>query len=343
MQEKLNDFLFARNIYALPVANDTLNTFSFDVTVKNGAFVINGNVAPILRLLKGYTYSFFITADAYAAYPLTFGTAVGAPYASSKTTELMLVKILFTIPFDSSSFVYYSTNNAAKGNTILLKMPTTISVVPKNGFFYLNGQKQPTLTIYRGKTYTFTASNEDLADFPFAIGRTMTTPFTGVVATVGSYATSWAVTVTDLTTASLIYYCTTIPSFSGVINVVNAPAGSRRLATSMVYDDTIANCTGSYNNPRISFQMSLYCMIANLKTSIPPALTQKPYKISATCDKIARNFLSTQVVSPIVQYPNKYCNQDPLNGVDACTVNVYVGNLIGRTCKSYCESFQGTS
>jgi len=342
MQEKLNDYLFARNIYALPVANDTVNTFSFDVTVKNGAFVVNGNVSPVLRLLKGYTYSFFITADAYAAYPFTIGTSVGTPFTTTKTTELLLVKILFTIPFDGpSSFVYFSTNNAAKGNSILLKMPTTLTVVPKNGYFYLNGQKQPTLTIYRGKTYTFTANNADMVGFPFAIGSTLTTPFAGTVTTVSSYSTSWTVTVTDLTTASLVYYCTTIPSMAGVINVVNAPAGSRRLATTVMSDDTVGNCTGSYSNPRLSLQMSLYCMVANLKTSLPPALTQKPYKISATCDKIVRNFMSTQVASPVVVYPNQFCNHDPLNGVDACTVNVYVGNLIGRTCKSYCESFQG--
>lgn len=349
MQEKLNDFVFARNIYSLPVANDTSSTFSFDVTVKNGSFIINGNTAPALKLLAGCSYSFFMAPATFATFPLTIGTAVGTPFKTSNTIELTLVKIVFTIPFSyPSSFVYYSSNSAVKGNTILPLIPTYYTVEPKLGFFFINDQQQPVLTIYRGTTYTFTAKNSDLINFPFSIGRTIKTSYSGVVTKKGSYWTTWTVTVTN-TITSLVYYNAFAPAMGASINVVDAPSPRRSLITSDTIPVkhlqqtgyTLPPCSGSYKNPRQALQMSLYCLVANLPTTFSPARAQQPYKTSTICNKIISAYLPTQLYSPSVYPPNRICNSNPYNGVDACTVNAPIRLSSDGTCRAYCGGFIG--
>jgi hypothetical protein len=88
LKAKLNDYFFARNEYGLPPApNNTVNSFSFDVIVRDGAYVVGNEASPVLELNKGYTYHFFMTKEAYLTYPLTIGTAIGSPFPSVTVTD----------------------------------------------------------------------------------------------------------------------------------------------------------------------------------------------------------------------------------------------------------------
>ena len=346
LQEKLNDFFFARNQYALPVANDTQHTFTFDVTVNNGVYIVNGNKAPVLTLSKGSTYSFYLTQSDFSSYPLTIGTAVGTPFPSTQTTEIQLVKITFTLPFNGpSKLYYYSSNNAATGNSILFNtVPNAFTIVPLNGAYYFNGQLQPTLNLFRGTTYIFQLKNTDQTLAPFAIGLSLNNPYSAVAVVVGSYYTTFTLTVTDPSISSLIYYSTTDSLMSGVINFANfAPVGKSRRRL-FIGNNVMPNCTGTYGNPRLALQMSLYCMVANINNALPPSLTSTPYVLSSTCDVIARAFLNTQVFNPLYAPPYRFCSQEPINGVDSCTVNAHIGAMLPthRTCQAYCSSFPGT-
>ena len=95
LKAKLNDYFFARNEFALPLllaANNTVSSFSFDVVVRNGVYVVGGQANPVLQLYKGHAYHFFMTEEAYLTYPLTIGTSVGSPYPSVTVTDEYLMK-----------------------------------------------------------------------------------------------------------------------------------------------------------------------------------------------------------------------------------------------------------
>mmetsp|Transcript_18586 Transcript_18586/g.25678 ORF Transcript_18586/g.25678 Transcript_18586/m.25678 type:complete len:1413 (+) Transcript_18586:58-4296(+) len=348
MKEKLNDFFFARNTFALPIANDTKSTFSFDVAVNNKAYNINGNVAPLLKLTRGSTYSFFMTNAAYLKYPFTIATAVNGPRYALVVVgkEYGLTKISITIPLNApNSLVYFSSNVTATGNTILLFDPTAFDVVPRNGYFYLNDLKQTTLTLHRGIVYSFTVKNSDQLLFPFTFGTAFNTPFITNQITVaqGTFSTKFTVLITDATITSLVYYCPTNPQMTGSINVVAtaAASGHRQLTTSAGY--VMPPCNGRYGGPRGALKMSLYCLIAKMNEVVPLNLMRKPYFVSSTCDQIARTFLSTNIYNPINAAPMQYCDQTPVPGVDSCTVlaTVQFWNPNGFTCQKYCENFPG--
>lgn len=141
MKEKLNDYFFARNEYALPTVKNNTNSFSFVVTVLNGNFIINGKSSPSLTLIKGSTYAFFMTGAAYAINPILIGTSVGVPYAPVYVTdEYNMKKITFPVPFNApSSLVYYSSNATVSGNTIISQDPVQLNIVPRGGLYYING------------------------------------------------------------------------------------------------------------------------------------------------------------------------------------------------------------
>lgn len=141
MKEKLNDYFFARNEYALQTVKNNTNSFSFVVTVSNGNFIINGKGSPSLTLIKGSTYAFFMTGAAYAINPILIGTYVGVPYAPVYVTdEYNMKKITFPVPFNApSSLVYYSSNTTVSGNTIISQDPVQLNIVPRGGLYYING------------------------------------------------------------------------------------------------------------------------------------------------------------------------------------------------------------
>ena len=333
MQELLNDFFYARNQYALPINNSTA-TFTYDVTVNNGAYYLNGMKSPVLTLSAGSTYSFYMTPATFNAYPLAIGSAIGTPITTSQVTEIQLIKITLAIPFSvPSKLFYYSTNSAAVGSTIVVNsVPNAFTVVPKNGFYYLNGLQQPALTLFRGGAYRFQLTNTDQANFPFSIGISTTTPFAGLSVSVGSYYTTFTLTIaSSATTQSLVYYSTINSNMGAAINIATYVPGRA------------INATTVQGNPRVALQMGLYNTIKSLQSALPPALTSKPYSLSQTCSIIARKYMTSQVMAPVFQAPLKYCSQEPINGVDSCTVNAYLGWYAPstRTCKAYCESFQG--
>ena len=141
LKEKLNDYFFARNEFAISTTNYTSNTYSFVVTVANGKFFVNGKSSPVLTLTKGSTYSFFMGVNAYAMNPFLIGTSVGTPYAPVYLTdEYDMKKVKFTIPFNAPrTLVYYSSNATAVGNNIISQDPVQLNIVPRGGVFYING------------------------------------------------------------------------------------------------------------------------------------------------------------------------------------------------------------
>ena len=94
LQAKLNDFFFARNEFALSptAANNSGDSFSFNVVVRNGVYLVGGRAAPRLEMYKGHTYAFFISQEAYLTYPLTVGTQVGSPVPTVTVTDEYLMK-----------------------------------------------------------------------------------------------------------------------------------------------------------------------------------------------------------------------------------------------------------
>jgi len=349
MKEKLNDFFFARNTFALPIGNDTKSTFSFDVAVKNQVYNINGNVAPLLKLIRGSTYSFFMTNAAYRKYPFTIATTVNGPSYAPVVVgkkEYDLTKITLTIPLNApSSLVYFSSNVSATGNAILLFDPTSFDVVPRNGYYYFNDVKQTTLTLHRGVVYSFTVKNSDQLLFPFTFGTAINVPFISnqITVTQGTFSTKFTILITDTTTSSLVYYCSTNPQMTGTINVVAtaAASGQRQLTTSQGF--VMPPCNGHYGGPRGALKMSLYCLIAKLDEVAPLNLLRKPYFVSSTCKQIARTFFADNIYNPINTAPTQYCDQTPIPGVDSCTVlaTVQYWNPNGFTCQKYCENFPG--
>lgn len=356
MTEKLNDYFFARNEFAIPTANDTINTYSFDVIISNGAFIVNSNTAPILRLTKGYTYSFYLTLDMFTSFPFLIGTTTGSPYVGAVAgQEGELKKIVLTVPLDGPNILtYYSSNPLIRGNKILLLDPSAFKVTTKMGSFYLNGQKQPPLIVHRGIGYNITVSNSDQTLFPFIIGTAVGVPYAGVggklTVNQGSYSTTIFLQINDASISSLVYYCPYNTLMTGVITILDYTLAASRsqmtanaaatIATAGSRGFVMPNCTGLYKGPRNSIRMSLYCALASIQTLLPQSLQQKPYKIGATCDRIARSFLSSQLYPPKTYSP-LFCSQDPFNGVDACTVLAPVWNSQGRTCQGFCESFPG--
>jgi len=127
--------------------------------------------------------------------------------------------------------------------------------------------------------------------------------------------------------------------------IVPAITSSRSLMESDVESDddmTITYdmaCVQKYpNNPRFAMQMSLYCMTAFFSYGdVSTSLFDSPYHISSSCDTMMRMHERTLVPSP-VRAPY-FCDQDVDN--DTCTVRAYVQPYIGKTCRSYCESFHG--
>ena len=333
MQQMLNDFFYARNHFALPGTN----TSAYDVTVNNGVYYLNGMKKPVVTLSAGFTYSFYMTPATFNAFPFAIGTAVGSPLSTSQVTkgvEIQLIKISLTIPFSSlNTLYYYSTNNAAAGSKIVVNsVPNAFTVVPKNGFYYLNGVKQPTLTLFRRGTYKFQLTNTDQTNFPFSIGLTTTTPFAGLSVNVGSYFTTFTLTLTNSTKiSSLVYYSTINTFMSAPINVVTYVPGLP------------LNNSAIIGNPRVKLQMGLYNTIKNLQSSLPAAMTSQQFSLSKTCTIMASKYMTNQLMAPVIQAPLKYCSQEPINGVDSCTVSAYLGWYLpnNRTCKSYCESFPG--
>ena len=356
MKEKLNDFFFARNEFALPVPDDTTSTYTFDITVSNGKYIINGNPSPTLTLLKGTTYSFVLTEVAYLMNPFLIGTSIGSPYSTVFVTkEYDNVKVNFPAPFNvPNTLVYYSSNSTVTGGTINFVEPTTYQVTPSGGIYLFNGYPQSNLQLTVGVSYSFVIRNTDQALFPLAFGTAINSPFlsnTAITVAVGSYATRFTLLFSDLSVPSLVYYNQNDALMSGTITITSSSSSAakgsvghhRQLGTILnTSPSSLPPCNGQYGNPRNNIRFSLYCTFANLATSIPPALTQTPYFISNTCDQIARSYLSTSIYYPTAWPPLQYCNQTPIANLDSCTVLANVLSWSNKwTCQDYCSTFPG--
>lgn len=129
LKQKLNDLFFARNQYSNTVLkNNTSGTFYFDTLIdKNGKYLINGNIMPALKLLKGSTYYFMMKSEDYTKFPLTFqSNAEEIPSVKvTAKSEYDMMKVTLALSFDApNSLSYFSSNGASPsiGTANLVKL-----------------------------------------------------------------------------------------------------------------------------------------------------------------------------------------------------------------------------
>jgi hypothetical protein len=83
------------------------------------------------------------------------------------------------IPFDAPAVLfYYSTNVTAAGGSIRPLDPSSFSVTPREGKYYLNDNPNPIVTLTRGMKFSFVIRNEDQRLFPIVFGSSFGNPYT---------------------------------------------------------------------------------------------------------------------------------------------------------------------
>ena len=108
--------------------------------------------------------------------------------------------------------------------------PTTFAVTNRGATFYIiNGTNNPSLTLVRGKTYTF---NVIATNHPFWIttapgaANAAADAFSTGVTNNGASVETVSFTVPDSAPDVLYYQCSFHDSMSGFLNIVNGPNGA---------------------------------------------------------------------------------------------------------------------
>ena len=225
--------------------------------------------------------------------------------------------------------------------------PNRIAVSAHNGALYVNGQLGGALTLQRGVTYVFDQSDASNGNHPLGFKGPSGTAYTEGVTVVGTAGTPGAYvsfTIRIDTPASLSYYCKYHPGMTGgditvpsmavsvpVSRILQTPSEGVEITFDMA-------CNTDYSgNPRLAFQMSLYCALAFVDQSLDTSITHKPYGVSSSCDKVMRHNSRNQLYREVMYPPDRICNQDVES--DTCTMRAYVRTTEKRTCAAYCEGF----
>jgi hypothetical protein len=124
-------------------------------------------------------------------------------------------------------------------------------------FYNIDGQQNPTLTVVRGQTHSFTLVN--CLAHPFNIQSTSGlggTPYANVANNGGTSGTVTLTVPIDEPATSLFYQCSNHSPMNGVINIVDPPAASMPTAT-----PTPLPCVGDCNGDMVVTVDELLTMV----------------------------------------------------------------------------------
>ena len=178
---------------ALPSSAEQDKTFT--VTAAGGKFYIDGVVNPVLTLYRGYTYTFDQSDSTNSSHPLYFSETADGTHAQTDTS--------YTVTHSGSSY------------------------------YIIDGNNQPNLTLYTGRTYTFNVTNN--SGHPFKLGSSAdaeTHLTTGV-----TYNTNSTV-FSPTTTGTYYYYCDAHSGMGGTITVAQ---GSTKYTSGFTESGTPGN------------------------------------------------------------------------------------------------------
>ena len=196
------------------------------ITVVNDSgvnkFALNGVTAPDITLVEGFTYVFDVSHSSNSGHPFRFKDSSGNSYTTGVTTSGTAgqagATVTFVVPTTGAQPArYYCTiHGNAMGNSIVTRPDTTtftVTVVNDGGVnkFAINSIPASTLSLVRGKTYTFDLSDSSNAGHPLAFKSGNNSYTTGVTSsgTPGQSGASVTFAVpTSAPSIGLRYYCT---------------------------------------------------------------------------------------------------------------------------------------
>lgn len=118
LQQKFNDFYFARNEYAIGQYGDDIGSDArMIIRAAGGKQYVNGVSHPTLVLYRGVTYTFDVSHVSNDFHPFKLGTADGVEYTSGVTYGDN--EVVFHVPDDAPDhLVYYCDLHQGMGNAI---------------------------------------------------------------------------------------------------------------------------------------------------------------------------------------------------------------------------------
>ena len=141
---------------------------TFKVEAQAGKYVIDGEVAPVLELVKGRNYQFDLSDSSLSNHPFKFKVDDDTWDSTySKTGTLGVDQILtFQVPFNSSGTIsYYCERHAGMGNTIsFIDTSKTLNILgPYRGideekldnFLNFSGKNPATVSILVKRVYGY--------------------------------------------------------------------------------------------------------------------------------------------------------------------------------------------
>src|SRR5689334_3139937 len=136
----------------------------FDVRTPNEqfAFQINGMDSPTLTLVRGQTYTFDVQTT-----PGFHPFHIQSPGVDLNDTSDGV--ITYTVPTSAANYYYNCTvhGDSMRGEIVTIEPPVpadfTVRTPDGQFAFQINGENSPTLTLVRGRTYTFDV--QTTADF----------------------------------------------------------------------------------------------------------------------------------------------------------------------------------
>ena len=175
VQEQFNDFLHARNKYAINnnIENGNITDVVIDVTVHDGKYYLNGIKKPKLNMIAGVKYT-FLTGSLYK-HPFRIGTddEPVSPFSSGVTYTSEMVTVQLPVDVNVTTLTYYCLYHpTTMGNEInVVEIPSNTYIVTAiPGKYYINGQVNPEISLLRGETYIFDISDPSINLHPFKIG-----------------------------------------------------------------------------------------------------------------------------------------------------------------------------
>eukprot|EP00392_Amoebophrya_sp_AT5.2_P019563 g20465.t1 len=201
--------------------------------------------------------------------------------------------------------------------------------------------------VQTGSTYVFDQSDPSNANHPLGFKHAGSVYTQGVEASgvVGNAGAVLTFTVPVDAPDSLDYYCKFHPGMSGGVVHIEDAMDMRRSLQRVLQDHgdhaevtyEMACNTDYSSNPRLAFQMSIFCALGFIDQSIDTTKSHVPYELSSSCDTMMRHNSRHQMYPEVMYAPDMFCDQDV--EADTCTVRAYVRTTEQRTCAEYCEGF----